>query len=303
MALRILVVEDYAPFRKFLCLWLQREAPVQTIEAADGVEAVEKAEALQPDVILLDIGLSKLNGMAAAERMRVVAPRSRLLFVSQESSCDVVGKAFSLGAQGYVHKVRTASDLMPAIEAVLAGNRFVSSSLKFSHHVAPAMPPCHEMLFCSDDAAMVDGLTDFVAGALHAANAALVFATIAHRDRLLEDLRARRVDVDAAIRRGTLLAWNVENAPARVRWSEAIEDLREAARTAGTASARVAIWGERAGIAWAHGRIDEALELERIGTELARSGPVDIRCSYPVPRDRAFDPALKRLCEEHTACL
>ena len=72
---------------------------MQTIgEASDGEQAIELAQALQPDLILLDIGLPKLNGIEAARRIRELAPRSKIIFCSQESSVDVVQAAFSAGA-------------------------------------------------------------------------------------------------------------------------------------------------------------------------------------------------------------
>jgi DNA-binding NarL/FixJ family response regulator len=75
-------------------------------EATDGLEAVQKAEALRPDVILLDIGLPKLNGIEAARQILGIIPGSRIIFVSQESSADVMAEALSFGARGYVLKVR-----------------------------------------------------------------------------------------------------------------------------------------------------------------------------------------------------
>ena len=90
MSLRILVVEDHPPFRRLICTALQRRAEFQTIEAADGLEAVQKAEALQPDLILLDINLPKLHGFEVAKQIRSLAPHARLLFMSQESSSDIV---------------------------------------------------------------------------------------------------------------------------------------------------------------------------------------------------------------------
>src|SRR6186997_2574474 len=102
MPLRILVVEDHAPFRRLICTALQRRAGVQTIEAADGLAALQKAEALQPDLILLDINLPKLHGFEVAKRIRTLAPHAKLLFLSQESSPDIVREALRLGAHGYV---------------------------------------------------------------------------------------------------------------------------------------------------------------------------------------------------------
>ena len=93
---------------------------------------LRKAEELQPDLILLDIGLPNLNGLEVAERVGKLVPRAKILFLSQESSPEVVREALSLGAQGYVHKLGVHSHLLPAIEAVLGGERFVSNSIEFS---------------------------------------------------------------------------------------------------------------------------------------------------------------------------
>ena len=147
MPLRILVVEDHAPFRHLICTALQRRAEFQTIEAADGLEAVQKAEALQPDLILLDINLPKMHGFEVAEQIRRLAPHARLLFLSQESSPDIVRKALSLGAHGYIQKISAATDLLPAIDAVLAGQRFVSRSVAFTEPAdAPALTSSRDSL-------------------------------------------------------------------------------------------------------------------------------------------------------------
>jgi DNA-binding NarL/FixJ family response regulator len=100
-SVRVLVVEDFEPFRRFLCSTLGNESDLQVVgEASDGLEAVQQAQALQPDLILLDIGLPTLNGIEAARRIRKVAPQSKILFVSQESSTDVVEEALGTGARG-----------------------------------------------------------------------------------------------------------------------------------------------------------------------------------------------------------
>jgi len=98
-------------------------------EVSDGLEAVHKAQDLQPDLILLDVGLPSLNGIEAARQIHKLSPKSKILFVSQESSADVVQGAFSLGAAGYVLKTHAAIELLAAVEAVSQGKQFVSSGL------------------------------------------------------------------------------------------------------------------------------------------------------------------------------
>jgi DNA-binding NarL/FixJ family response regulator len=126
---RVFVVEDFEPFRRFIRTTLQK-AELQIIaEVSDGLEAVGKAEELQPDLILLDIGLPSLNGIEAARRIRKLSPESKIIFVTQQSSADVVEEALSSGAMGYVVKAQAASDLLAAVEAVREGRTFVSNGL------------------------------------------------------------------------------------------------------------------------------------------------------------------------------
>ena len=119
-SVRVLVVDDYEPFRRFVCSILSKNPGLWIVgQASDGSESVHKAEELQPDLILLDLGLPSLNGIEAARRIRKTSPECKILFVSQESSTDVVSEALSVGACGYVLKARVESDLLAAIEAVL----------------------------------------------------------------------------------------------------------------------------------------------------------------------------------------
>jgi DNA-binding NarL/FixJ family response regulator len=120
MSMRVLVVEDFAPFRQFVTSTLGKAPDVDVIcEVSDGLEAVQKAEELKPDLILLDIGLPTLNGIEAARQIRKLSPESTIVFVSQESSADVVQEALSLGASAYVVKARAAIELLPVVSAVL----------------------------------------------------------------------------------------------------------------------------------------------------------------------------------------
>jgi len=127
-AIRILLVEDFEPFRSFTKSLLQEKPDNQIVgEAADGLQAVLLAKELDPDLILMDIGLPGLNGIEAARQIRDLVPRSKIIFLTQESSAEIVQETLSLGALGYVHKPCAGNDLLRAITAVLQGRQFVSN--------------------------------------------------------------------------------------------------------------------------------------------------------------------------------
>lgn len=129
--IRVLVVEDFAPFRRFICSTLSKRSDLEIVdEAADGQEAVRKAGEMKPDLILLDIGLPTMNGIAAARQIRELTPESKIIFVTQESSADVVQEALGTGALGYVVNTTVNGNLLAAVEAVLEGNQYVSALAK-----------------------------------------------------------------------------------------------------------------------------------------------------------------------------
>ena len=124
---RILLVDDHDAFRRYVSSMLQERANLQIIgEAGDGLQAVKQAKALQPDVILLDIGLPGINGIEAARQIGGVASEARIVFLTQESSPEVIQEAFDLGAWAYIIKAQAGAELLPAVEAVSRGERFVN---------------------------------------------------------------------------------------------------------------------------------------------------------------------------------
>jgi DNA-binding NarL/FixJ family response regulator len=127
---KILVVEDFERFRQFVVSTLQQRAEFQITEASDALEALQQVEEQHPDIVLLDIGLPGLNGIEVARRLPRPSVPLKIVFVTQETSPEIVREALNLGALGYVHKVRARTDLLPAIEAALEGRRFVSSGLQ-----------------------------------------------------------------------------------------------------------------------------------------------------------------------------
>ena len=129
-SVRVLIVEDFEPFRRFVCSLLDERPDLQVVgEVSDGLEAVQKAKDLRPDLILLDIGLPTLNGIAAARQIRKLSLGSKILFLRQESSDDIVEEGFRLGGLGYIAKTDAGNEFLPAVDAVLRGEAFASSSV------------------------------------------------------------------------------------------------------------------------------------------------------------------------------
>src|SRR5262249_6924605 len=127
---RVLVVEDHELFRRYIRSALEARQDFRLVgEAVDGLEGVHKCLELQPDVVLMDIGLPGLSGIEAVRRIRAIVPGSNVVFLTQESSSEVVHKALELGATGYIIKVQAAGDLIPALVAARDGRRFVSSGI------------------------------------------------------------------------------------------------------------------------------------------------------------------------------
>jgi DNA-binding NarL/FixJ family response regulator len=127
---RILVVDDFVPWRNLVRQQLTLLTDMRVVgEAGDGLEAVVKAEKLQPDLVLMDIRLPTFDGIEAARQIRRLVPRAKIVFFSSISDFDVVRVALDAGGHGYVLKWDAGAALMPGIEAVLRGERFLSSGL------------------------------------------------------------------------------------------------------------------------------------------------------------------------------
>jgi DNA-binding NarL/FixJ family response regulator len=296
---------------------LERRPELRVIgQASDGLEAIQKAEELLPDLILLDIGLPNLNGFEVARRLSKLAPDAKILFLSQESSSDVVAEALRSGALGYVHKSRAQSELLPAIDAVLERRQFVSSGLedyKPSENANIQTSHRHEVQFYSDDAIFLDSFTTFIGSALEAGNAVIVVATDSHRESLLPRLRARGLDIAAAIAEGrfisinnadTLATFMVNDLPNPVRFSKVVGDaFVSAAKGAKGERPRVVACGECAPLLWAQGKAEAAIRVEQLWDEIAKEYNVDTLCGYPLSGFEREENSriFQRICAEHSA--
>jgi len=336
---RILVVDDYEPFRRSVSAMLSKAQGLQVIgEGSDGLEAVQKAEELQPDLILLDIGLPNLNGLEAANRIQGVAPGSKIIFVTQESSADIVQEALRLGASGYVLKTNAGKELLTAVETVRQGKQFIGgglSHLTFIENRDAQDLDCggpekallssglvhgnsvrkHEVQFHPDDASFVAGFTRFIETALLEGKAVIVIATPSHQKGLLQKLREDGVNIAAAIQQGrylpsdvaeTLATFMVNGRLDPVLFQKVTGDLiASAAKVVKGDTSLIAACGECSPALLDQGRVDAAIQLEHLWDEISRTCGIDILCGYDVKdfQSEQEHHVRDRVCAEHSAVL
>jgi DNA-binding NarL/FixJ family response regulator len=318
--IRVLVVEDFERWRRFYCSALQNNSQFEIVgEASDGLEAVHQARQLQPELILLDIGLPTLDGIETARQIREVSPGSKILFVSENRSADIVGEALSTGAGGYIVKSDAASALLPAINAVLEGKRFVSATLMgnnsspFTNECDATIPHRHEVAFYRDDTSLVDGYARCIKSAMQNGDAIIVVVTESHRASLVWKLDSDGLDVAAAIAEGTvtladasdaLSSLIVDDMPEPIRCSTLVGDLVErAAKGIKRKDGRVVFCGGIAPILLSNGNVEGAIQLEHLWDEITRRYGVHTLCGYvrSSPESVESSPILKRICAEHSA--
>jgi CheY-like chemotaxis protein len=312
--LQVLIVEDFEPFRQFVTSTLQERPEFQNIfEASNGLEAVIRAGELQADVVLLDIGLPGMNGIEAARRIRTLSANSRILFVSQETDPHLVRETFRAGAFGYVVKADAAIELLPAIDALLRGEKFVGKRFAGENLAVTSPVNHHEAYFYPDDAHLVYGCARYLAAALNGGNAAIFVATEAHRDKVLAQLPAHGVDVDAAIKEAryvpldaaeTLASFMSGGQPDRDRFLNFAGNLISAAANASKGDPpHVVACGECAPLLWAQGQRDAVLRLEQLWNEIGHIYRIDIQCAFVLTTFQRHEQigVFDSICAEHSS--
>jgi two-component system response regulator NreC len=126
--IRLLVADDHRAMLDSLVRLLSCEFEV-VATASDGLAVVETATRLQPDVLVLDIAMPGLNGIAAAARLKESGSTAKVVFVTNLRDREFVQESLALGDVGFVVKDRLVADLLPAIHQVLAGRSFISPSV------------------------------------------------------------------------------------------------------------------------------------------------------------------------------
>ena len=331
-SVRVLVVDDYEPFRRFVRSTLGKRPELQIVRgASDGLEAVRAFEELQPDLIILDIGLPTLNGIEAARRIRTLSAEPKILFVSQESSWDVVQEALTSGGLGYVVKTHAGSELLAAVEALCQGREYIGSGISVPNRTgftqtqnsvfdqepipSPSRGNCagsHAVQFYADDDSLLVGFTRFIEAALKVGNAVIVLATASHQNDLLQRLRAQGLNLGAAIEQGIYIPLNVEEAlstfmvgglPESVRFRKVTSELlATAAKAAKGENPRIAACGECAPTLWAQGNADAAVQVEHLWDEITKTTNIDVLCGYVLSSFQHEEEShiYERICAEHS---
>jgi DNA-binding NarL/FixJ family response regulator len=315
---RVLIVDDYEPWRSLILSSLQKWPQFQVVgEACDGQEAVQKSQQLQPDLIVLDIGLPTMNGIEAARQIRQQLPNARILFCSENLSPDVAEEALRSGAGGYLVKSDTASDLLSSVTSVIQGKRFVSRTLA-SHAFAEMTDSGmvrnqgHVLQFYREDAVLLDDLAAFFCDSLAEGHSVAAIVTSSHGSGLNGRLLALSVDVSEATQNGRLYILDADQAlsefmepagPSRERFLLQFGDiLRKLQGTSVAKGNGVVVFGEMVAVLWAQQKYEAAIRLEELWNELAQNCSFYLCCAYPA---HAFPEAstpvpYAEICAQHS---
>jgi DNA-binding NarL/FixJ family response regulator len=315
---RVLVVDDFAPWRQHVLSTLQNTSDWQVVgEAADGPDAINKALALRPDLILLDVGLPTVNGIEAARRILARNPNLRILFVSEHQSWDIAEAALCTGARGYICKSDAGRELLPAMETIVGGQRFVAA--RFGGRVVDntsrrlsSGPRRHEAAFYDSEKQLLDEWTIIAEVALNSGATFIVVAGDSILYGLQESLRARGVNLARAVGEGRYVSFTVaeirpkfmvDDWPDETRfWEDATSMMMAAAKASKSAQPSIVACGEIAPTLCRQGNTEAAIRVEQLWDELARMYQLDVFCGYSgdcACRDRRGD-VFDRICATHT---
>lgn len=332
---RVLVIEDFEQFQSLITPVLQQRPNWKVIAlASNGDDAVRLAKHFQPDLILVDMDLPRMNGVKVVRQIRTVAQDAKTVFFSHESSVGVILEAFRLGAWGYVIKEYASRELVTAVESVLQGRPFISGgvtghdlsnsmrSANLDRYLSeilalpslrkPLAGPHHELQFYSEHSILLDRATHFIDAALRADHSAIVCATDLVRNGLLRMLKVRGSAVDDAVARGsfivldaaeTLTSFMVEGLPVPNDFHELMGRLITSASDAARGKhPRVALYEECAPLLWTQGKEEATVRVERLFNGLARNYDLDILCGYSLTYVHGEDDShtIQRICAEHS---
>jgi len=301
---------------------------------SDALEAVWLVKRLQPDLVLLDIDLPRMNGIKAARRIASVAPLVRTICFSYEFSAGLAREVLRLGAWGFLVTERIPRDLVAAIEAVLQGRHFIDrkchdvnsrdsgpivldrkdiyATLSLPSPQRNLTPPSHECFFYTEDSILLKRVSQFLESALTVGHSVVVCSTQSLREELRNVLESRGLDIKVLIEQGKYANIDASEILSNYVHGNAIQsrDLREhlghlATRSADAASGprpRVAFYQECALQLWAQGKEEATIQVEQLFQELAGAHDVDLLCAYSLAYVHGDEDShsIQRICAQHS---
>jgi len=206
---RILLADDHAVVRQGFKMLLSAQPDMEIVgEAANGREAVDSAEALRPDIVVMDVAMPELNGIEATRRLAASAPHTRVIALSMHKDSVYVREILRAGARGYLLKDSGAEDLVSAIRAVAKGESYLSPAVSnavlddYRRHVTNPID-----LLTSREREVLQMLAEGktnkeIAGVLNLS----VYTVDAHRGRIMEKLNLHSINdlVRFAVRNGII---------------------------------------------------------------------------------------------------
>jgi DNA-binding NarL/FixJ family response regulator len=327
--LRILIVVNHEPLRKHLCGILAERSEF-VADISDDYKSLHKAEAINPDVILLDIGLPGLSRLEGTRRVRQCFPNSKILLLCELADAEVVQEAISLDAQGCVEKRYLDSELLGALEAVCQDRQYFGAAITANQVIPGQRPPAahfqflkngsplsvpekmlaprHEVEFYSDDLVLIEAATTYLAASLKAGNRTVVIATEAHRQAINHRLWAQPLNWPAVTEEGLYISLDAANVlseimddtgPNRGRFLSLFDPFLQPEPLAARGEVRkIVAFGEMAGILCAQGKSGAALQVEKLWNEEFKPHDVHLRCTYPLTGQ--FEKTLyAQICQEH----
>jgi DNA-binding NarL/FixJ family response regulator len=274
----------------------------------DGRQAVEYSLRLDPDVIVLDIGMPELDGFQALGELRRMGSRAKILLLTLHQSDAYVAAALRSGAQGYVLKTRIYLDLISAIEHAIEGRLFVPSITS----LLPVARTGHTALIHTNDHFYLDEASFFVGGALRAGGPVVMVTSEEPRRGITERLKARGFDLAEAAAQGRYIEQDAAESLSQFMRNERpdpellagiVADLDRMRLSAGGERVRLTIFGDMAVQLWRNGNQSGALELERLWSKLTQDLPFNTVCSYSVEcfQDDESTRLFPHVCAVHGA--
>ena len=276
--------------------------------ATHGLEAVDLALRLQPDIVVLDVAMPEFDGFQTAQALLQHGSRARVVFLTMHQTDEFVSAAMSAGGHGYVLKSRIYSDLASAIDHAFDGRRFVP----FLTSLSTLAGGQHAVQFHMNDRFFLDEVSRLVRSALRSGQPVVVVAGEAIRAGLADRLHAQELDLGRLTSRGQFVAHDSAGAMSRVMHggrpdrdalAEIVDDLeRFRVASANGPGCRLTIVGDMNVSLCQRGEVDAAIEVERIWDDLTSGLPFFTVCSYPVDCfEQAGAELFGKVCAAHSA--